>query len=249
MVGGERVQSPKSLSRSSPRLLSQLRGLVAETGFELATICFQNRERRPGSLTPLRGEIPDSNWCSLGHGQLCCRYTNPTTGTDGRIRTPNARVWSPPLLAVERRPCGSSGRTRTFSRLLNREPRYLCATELGSRVGRSRAGIWLSRSGGGVFPPVRPWGPFCFLECLQPPGKQKGPHRPRRIESNDFVLVRSRAPPPRDRAHPTSVPSLRAGVGELETWVCWPYADPPSVSALLCRCSGSGALDCSRARR
>lgn len=147
-------------------------------------------------------------------------------GTDERIRTPNARVWSPLLLTVELRPCGSSGRTRTFSRLRNREPPYRWATELDerqtsnhsfvrwnaedlnpqpsackaaalpielpSRIPPPRypvAGMRLSRPGGGVFPPGRLEGPFCFLECLQPPGKQKGPQRPRRIELNDPVLI------------------------------------------------------------
>ena len=36
-----------------------------------------------------------------------------------------------------------------------------------------------------------------------------------------------------------SVPPLRAGHGEMEVRVDCGYADPPCVSALLCRCSGA----------
>ena len=197
-----------------------------------------------------------------GHGR---RDSNPQ----------RSRVWNPPLWPIELRPSGSPGRTRTFSRLLNREPRYRCATELRggtqrtrtsnlrlaepllsrlsyrprSRVERSRAGIWLSRRDRRRRPGGRR-APSAFSERLQPRGKQKGPRGPRRIESNDQVLLRSRPPPSNDRARPTGVPPPRAGVRELEVWVrCWPYADPPSVSTRLCPCSSAGALDCSRARR
>ena len=74
-----------------------------------------------------------------------------------------------------------------------------------------------------------------FSITPSPKQKEKARIGPQQIESNESSpCLRSSEDANNAGA---SVPPLRAGHGEMEVRVDCGYADPPCVSALLCRCS------------
>ena len=88
--------------------------------------------------------------------------------------------------------------------------------------------------------------PFPTEKTPSPKQKKRARDGPQQIESNESSpCLRNSDIEHNDEA---SVPPLRAGVEsqEMEARVDCGYADPPCVSALLCRCKAALWSDCSR---